>query len=108
MMATDLADYLVERGVSFREAHESVGQLVRQSEEQGIELHALPKAAFRAAHVQFGDDVFDALSPRRSIERRDVDGGTGPTSIRTQIELAAASLIPAPEPRGNELSLRVG
>ncbi|MFN8573610.1 MAG: argininosuccinate lyase [Gemmatimonadaceae bacterium] len=108
MMATDLADYLVERGVSFREAHASVGQLVRQGEEAGVELHALPKAAFVAAHALFGADVFDALSPRRSIERRDVEGGTGPNSVRTQIELAMESLVPAPETRGNGLTLRVG
>lgn len=106
MMATDLADYLVERGVSFREAHASVGQLVRQSEETGTELHALPKSAFRAAHKQFGDDVFEALSPLRSLERREVDGGTGPASIRQQIELAEASLQPGTDVRGNELNLR--
>jgi argininosuccinate lyase len=107
MMATDLADYLVERGVSFREAHASVGQLVRQCEESGTDLHALPKAAFKAAHKRFGDDVFDALSPLRSIERREVDGGTGPNSVRTQLEIAIASLLPAPETRGNGLNLRV-
>ena len=107
MMATDLADYLVERGVSFREAHGAVGHLVRLSEESGTDLHALPKSAFRAAHEQFGEDVLDALSPLRSIERRDVDGGTGPKSVKAQFELAVASLLPAPEARGNELNLRI-
>jgi argininosuccinate lyase len=107
MMATDLADYLVERGVSFRDAHASVGQLVRRSEESGIELHSLPKSDFKAAHSKFGDDVFEALSPLRSVERREVEGGTGPKAVRVQLELAAASLLPSPEARGNELSLRV-
>jgi argininosuccinate lyase len=107
MMATDLADYLVERGVSFREAHAAVGQLVRLGEETATDLHALPKSAFHSAHARFGDDVFDALSALRSIERRDVDGGTGPKSVRAQIELAVASLLPAPEARGNELNLRI-
>ena len=107
MMATDLADYLVGKGVTFREAHASVGQLVRQSEEMGVELSALPISAFAAAHGAFGDDVLDALSPRASVARREVDGGTGPRAVRAQLEAAVASLAQGGEvPRGNELSLR--
>jgi argininosuccinate lyase len=107
MMATDLADYLVERGVSFRDAHASVGRLVRESEETGCELHSLPRASFAAANPAFGDDVFDALSPLRSVERREVDGGTGPRAVREQIEAAVASLASVAElARGNELFLR--
>jgi argininosuccinate lyase len=106
MMATDLADYLVERGVSFREAHGAVGRLVREAEEQGIELHDLPRSSFTAAHAAFGDDVFDALSPIRSAERREVDGGTGPNAVRAQIESARASLEGGVEAtRGNELRI---
>jgi argininosuccinate lyase len=107
MMATDLADYLVRRGVTFREAHGAVGRLVRESEESGVELFALPRASFSAAHAMFGDDVFDALSPVSSVERREVEGGTGPGSVRAQLEAAAAALKPIAETaRGNELSLR--
>jgi argininosuccinate lyase len=109
MMATDLADYLVGRGVSFREAHASVGKLVRECEETGQELHSLPRASFAAAHAMFGDDVFDALSPLASVERREVDGGTGPVAVRAQLEAATVSLTPGIETsRGNELNLRVG
>jgi argininosuccinate lyase len=108
MMATDLADYLVDRGVSFREAHATVGKLVRESEETGQELHTLPRASFAQAHPKFGEDVFEALSPLASVERRGVEGGTGPNAVRQQIELAIASLVPNHEARGNELSLRVG
>lgn len=108
MMATDLADYLVDRGVSFRDAHKSVGTLVRQAEESGRELHTLPKPLYAAAHPQFGDDVYDALSPMRSIERRDIEGGTGPTSVRQQLAAARASLAPTSESRGNELTMLVG
>ena len=61
MMATDLADYLVGKGVTFREAHGSVGQLVRQAEQSGVELDALPLSVFAAAHQAFGSDVRDAL-----------------------------------------------
>src|SRR6476659_4256681 len=50
MMATDLADYLVEKGASFREAHLAIGALIRESESEGCELDALPLASFKAAH----------------------------------------------------------
>jgi len=108
MMATDLADYLVEKGATFREAHASVGRLVRESEEQKIELHLLPLSSFTDAHPHFASDVFAALSARQSVERRDVDGGTGPNAVRAQIEAARAALHPADTARGNELKLHVG
>lgn len=92
MMATDLADYLVRRGATFREAHGAVGRLVRQCEEEQSELHALPLAAFTAAHDLFGQDVFDALSAHRSVEHREVEGGTGPRAVRAQLEAAEAAL----------------
>jgi argininosuccinate lyase len=92
MMATDLADYLVRRGATFREAHSAVGKLVRQCEEQKIELNALPQSAFTEAHVLFGDDVFDALSAQQSVQQREVDGGTGPRAVRSQLEAAQTAL----------------
>ena len=108
MMATDLADYLVDRGVPFRDAHKAVGALVREAEEGGVELHTLPRASFTTAHAAFADDVFDALSPVRSLERREVDGGTGPEAVRRQLVAARASLAPLPESRGNELTVMAG
>ena len=108
MMATDLADYLVEKGVSFREAHKAVGTLIRTCEETGEELHTLPRAAYAQAHAAFGDDVYDALSPERSLQRREVEGGTGPNAVRTQLEQARTSLLPPLEGRGNEFSRRAG
>jgi argininosuccinate lyase len=92
MMATDLADYLVRKGATFREAHGAVGRLVRCCEEEKLELHTLPLAAFAAAHPLFEQDVFDALSSQHSVEQRDVEGGTGPGSVRAQLE-AAQSLL---------------
>ncbi|MBK6487554.1 MAG: argininosuccinate lyase [Gemmatimonadetes bacterium] len=108
MMATDLADYLVEQGISFREAHKAVGSLVRQCEETGLELHTLPRSAFASAHTAFGDDVYDALSPQRSLERREVEGGTGPDAVRVQIEQARLALTPAGDATGREGALFVG
>ena len=107
MMATDLADYLVGKGVTFREAHAAVGSIVRKAEESGVELSALPVSAFVAAHAAFGTDVLDALSARASVARREVDGGTGPRAVRAQLEAAVASLVQGGEAtRGNELTLR--
>lgn len=88
MMATDLADYLVRKGATFREAHGAVGRLIRKCEEEKLELHTLPLATFTDAHTLFEQDVFDALSPLASVEQREVDGGTGPSSVRAQLEAA--------------------
>jgi argininosuccinate lyase len=105
MMATDLADYLVGKGSTFREAHASVGRLVREAEEDGVELHMLPYASFAAAHPGFDLDVFDALAARASVERREVEGGTGPVAVRAQLEAARLALQPLEARRGNELRL---
>ncbi len=88
MMATDLADYLVDRGVTFREAHAAVGRLVREAEEAGVELDALPRSSFRQAHPIFGDDAMAALRPEQSLARRNLAGGTGPDAVAAQLDLA--------------------
>ena len=106
-MATDLADYLVERGVSFREAHAAVGHLVRLSEESGIDLDKLPRSVFTAANARFGDDVLQSLSAVRSVGRREVDGGTGPNAVKAQLELAQQTIEHQLEARGNEFAPRV-
>ncbi len=107
MMATDLADYLVEKGATFRDAHSAIGSLIRQSEREDCELDALPRASFKAAHSLFGDDVLNWLEPARSVARRDVPGGTGPTAVAAQLCSAREALWPMAEAaRGNELVLR--
>ncbi|HUX33832.1 MAG TPA: argininosuccinate lyase [Gemmatimonadaceae bacterium] len=92
LMATDLADYLVRKGATFREAHSAVGKLVREAEEQGIELDALPAASFSAAHELFVADMRDTLSPERSVAHREVHGGTGPAAVKAQLEAARAAI----------------
>jgi argininosuccinate lyase len=99
MMATDLADYLVRKGATFREAHGAVGRLVRESESTGQEMQALPFSSFAAAHPRFAEDVYEALSPERSVIHREVEGGTGPDAVRAQLEAAQAALAPPPTPR---------
>ncbi len=92
LMATDLADYLVRKGATFREAHAAVGHLVREAEEAQLELDGLPDASFGAAHPLFGSDARTALSPERSVEHREVAGGTGSAAIRAQLKAARAAL----------------
>jgi len=92
MMATDLADYLVKKGATFREAHGAVGSLVRQAEEAGIEMTELPAEAFMQAHALFGADARDALGAEASLAARNIAGGTGPEAVRAQLAQAAAAL----------------
>ena len=107
MMATDLADYLVEKGATFREAHAAIGALIRESERDGCDLDGLPLASFKAAHPMFGEDALDWLEPTRSVARRDVPGGTGANAVRAQLRSAREALRPVGEvARGNELVLR--
>ena len=108
MMATDLADYLVGKGATFREAHEAVGSLIREAEGKGCELTDLPSRSFASAHSLFDDDAKEWLDPAQSVARRGVPGGTGPEAVRAQIAAAESAIRPVREtPRGNELNLRV-
>ncbi|MCU0634690.1 MAG: argininosuccinate lyase [Gemmatimonadaceae bacterium] len=106
MMATDLADYLVRKGATFRESHGAVGSLVRQAEEAGVELDALPAEAFTAAHALFGADAREALGAAASVAHREVEGGTGPNAIEEQLAKARAAVMPRVEPPGNAIEIR--
>lgn len=90
MLATDLADYLVRKGVPFREAHHLVGQAVRRTEELGVSLRHLPYSEYRALHPAFTEDLYEVFDFCRSVEARDVEGGTSSRAVRAQIERAKA------------------
>ena len=92
MMATDLADYLVRRGATFRDAHAAVGGLIRTIETRRCELHELPLTAFTEAHALFGADVFETLGAAHSLAQREVEGGTGPAAVRAQLDAARAAI----------------
>lgn len=92
LLATDLADYLVRRGVPFRTSHEVVGRLVRAAELRGVRLSELDPADFRAEHAAFGEDVTEVFDWEASVEARDVEGGTSLRSVRAQIERAREAL----------------
>jgi len=86
--ATDLADYLVRKGVAFRDAHESVARAVRAAELRGCDLAALPIADLRQFSPQIDDDVFDVLTLEGSVRSRDHAGGTAPNQVRAAVEAA--------------------
>ncbi len=92
MLATDLADYLVGRGIPFREAHALVGQAVRRALETGIPLGALPLEEYRAVHPIFDESVYAVFDPRQSVARRKAIGGTAPEAVKAQIRLAKSKI----------------
>jgi len=94
--ATDLADYLVRKGVAFRDAHEAVARAVRHAEAQGKDLAALPIAELQAFDPHIHDDVYDVLTLEGSVASRNHPGGTAPAQVRAAIAAARASLPPPP------------
>ncbi|HET9045502.1 MAG TPA: argininosuccinate lyase [Casimicrobiaceae bacterium] len=90
--ATDLADYLVRRGVPFRDAHEAVARAVRHAEGRGVDLDALTTAELRGFSDRVGDDVRDVLTLDGSVASRDHEGGTSPTQVKKAIAAARAAL----------------
>jgi argininosuccinate lyase len=83
--ATDLADYLVKKGVPFRDAHETVAHAVKTAMSQQVDLAQLPLAALQQFNPAIGDDVYGVLSLQGSVQARTVLGGTAPAQVRSQI-----------------------
>ena len=83
--ATEIADYLVERGVPFREAHEIAGRVVTAAIGGGVELPGLTDDQLRAIDARLGSDLRERLTAESSVARRDVPGGTAPRRVRLAI-----------------------
>jgi len=83
--ATDLADYLVKKGLPFRDAHETVAHAVKTAIGRGVDLAALTLDELRAFHPAIDVDVFDVLSLRGSMAARATLGGTAPAQVRAQV-----------------------
>ncbi len=90
--ATDMADYLVRKGLAFRDAHEVVARAVRDAEARGCELAALSLADLRRHAPEIRADVFDVLSLEGSMASRNHRGGTAPVQVRAAIARARARL----------------
>jgi argininosuccinate lyase len=91
--ATDLADYLVKKGVPFRDAHEVVAAAVRHGLQRGLDLAELPLDTLKTFHASIGEDVYEAaLTLKASLNARQVIGGTAPVRVREQIAAHRARL----------------
>jgi argininosuccinate lyase len=90
--ATDLADYLVSKGVAFRDAHEVVGRAVRIAIDAGQDLAELELAQYQQLSPAIGDDVYAVLEARGSAQSKNVTGGTCPQQVKAQIHAARAAL----------------
>ncbi len=95
LFATDLADYLVKRGVPFRQAHSHVGQAVSLSEQKNIPLTELTLADLQAISPQFGEDALDVLNVTAVLGNRSVIGATAPVALQAQLEKAREILVPS-------------
>ena len=93
LLATDLADYLVRRGVPFRRSHELVGQAVKRSEALGNTLRSLPLAEYQDISTDFDKDVYSVFDFEQSVERRAIFGGTARSAVQTQIEALNKNLV---------------
>jgi len=83
--ATDLADYLVKKGLPFRDAHETVAHAVKAAASHNCDLSELPLQVLQGFHASIEKDVYDALSLQGSLNARNTVGGTAPAQVKTQI-----------------------
>ncbi|WP_308028824.1 argininosuccinate lyase [Neisseria lactamica] len=84
--ATDLADYLVKKGMPFRDAHEVVAQAVRHADQAGVDLSELPLEVLQGFSDLIADDVYSVLTPEGSLNARNHLGGTAPEQVRFQVK----------------------
>jgi argininosuccinate lyase len=99
--ATDLADYLVRKGAAFRDAHETVGRVVRLATERGVDLAELSLADLQAFDARIMADIHGVLTPEGSVAARDLLGGTAPQQVQARIAEARASLAATQEDRSH-------
>ena len=86
--ATELADYLVKKGVPFREAHEAVGKIILYALQQGREIHELTMDELRQFSNKIDPDVFKSLELDATLEAKDVTGGTSPKRVKQALKAA--------------------
>ncbi|CAM9642650.1 unnamed protein product [Discosporangium mesarthrocarpum] len=96
MLATDLAEYLVRKGVPFRETHHISGAAVKMAEDRGVPLNTLTPEDLRTLHPSFEDDVQDVWNYETSVERKNAPGGTSRSTVMEQIAKMRAYLEELP------------
>lgn len=92
LLATDIADYLVKKGLPFRQAHHVVGRVVQLSASSNVKLSEIPLDNLQEMSDLFEADIKDVFDFKASVAHRSVDGGTAPEAIKKQIKLAKARL----------------
>jgi len=92
MLATDLADYLVQKGLPFREAHVAAGKAVRAAAEKNVQLEEMSLEAYQVLCPAFEADVVQVFDAVKSVEKRNAIGGTSPQSVKNQIQIAKSAL----------------
>ncbi|MDR7544049.1 MAG: argininosuccinate lyase [Armatimonadota bacterium] len=92
LTATDVADYLVRRGVPFREAHHLAGQAVRAAEATGCELWELPVATYQQISLHFDAGVLEAATPQGAVAAKDTPGGTAPGQVARALAEARSAV----------------
>jgi argininosuccinate lyase len=93
LTATEAADYLVRRGVPFREAHHLAGAVVRAAEGAGCELWELPPDVYRRISPRFDADIAQAVTPAGAVAAKDVPGGTAHGRVQAALSAARSALV---------------
>ncbi len=93
MLATEIADYLVHKGLPFREAHHASGQIVLYAETHQCNLSAIPLEVYQEVSALFESDVFDLFDYHLAVAKRTASGGTAPSAVQQQLEQALACLV---------------
>ena len=91
--ATDLADYLVEKGIAFRKAHEIVGKIVAHAEKKKVQIFELEISDLKKFSKIINEDVANYLNPQKTILSRKQVGGTAPSQVKKEIKIARKELI---------------
>jgi argininosuccinate lyase len=92
LLATDLADYLVRKGLPFRESHHLVGEVVRAALDRSCSLRSLPLEVYQEISPRFDEDIIEVLDFEASVSYRDVVGGTARSSVEHQLDDARTLL----------------
>ena len=87
MLSTDLAEYLVRKGVPFRETHHIAGRVVALSESSGTPMDKLSLQQFQGVDSRFGSDVHGVFDPARAVELKSASGGTSRSAVQEQLKI---------------------
>lgn len=88
LLATEIADYLTQKGIPFRTAHEITGKIVKWAEENNTSINEVPLSKLKDFSSLFEEEIYDYLNFEKALSRRNITGGTGEKSVKEQIKMA--------------------